>query len=223
MHEQLTETETCDRFITPAIERSGWDIHTQVRREYAFTDGRITVRGRVTHRGEASRADYLLYRGDIPLAVIEAKKHGLGPAHGIQQALRYAKQLDVPFAVSSDGTGFHVHDRTATAGEIERLVSMDDFPSPADLWERYRFWKGLADDRSTEIATHPYYEDPAERKEPRYYQQIAIQRVVEAVAKVDDLMALCDTLQASLTRAKACREQFATSISAAIEAPVPAN
>jgi len=183
MSEQLTETETCMRLITPSIERAGWDIQTQVRREYAFTDGRITVRGRVTHRGEASRVDYLLYRGDIPLAVVEAKKRGLGPANGIQQALRYAKQLDLPFAISSDGTGFHLHDRTAGDGEVERSIGMDAFPSPDRLWERYRVWKGLADERATEIATHPYYEDPAERKEPRYYQRIAIQRVVEAVAK----------------------------------------
>ncbi len=183
MPEPLTEAETCDRFITPAIERAGWDLHTQIRREYTFTDGRITVRGRVTHRGTPLRADYLLYRGDIPLAVVEAKKRGLGPANGIQQALRYAAKLDAPFAISSDGTGFHLHDRTAGDGEVERSIGMDAFPSPDRLWERYRVWKGLADERAVAIATQPYYEDPAERKEPRYYQRIAIQRVVEAVAK----------------------------------------
>ncbi|MBM4363415.1 MAG: DEAD/DEAH box helicase family protein, partial [Deltaproteobacteria bacterium] len=183
MSEQLTEAETCMRLITPAIERAGWDIQTQVRREYAFTDGRITVRGRVTHRGDASRVDYLLHRGDIPLAVVEAKKRGLGAAHGIQQAVRYAKQLDLPFAISSDGTGFHVHDRTAVAGDVEQLLGMEAFPSPESLWARYRVWKGIEDERATAIATHPCHEDPADRREPRYYQRIAIQRVVEAVAK----------------------------------------
>ena len=114
----LTETETCMRLITPALEAAGWDIQTQIRREYTFTDGRLTVRGRISHRGTPSRADYVLFRGDIALAVVEAKKEGLGPAHGIQQALRYAEQLDIPFAIASDGTGFHVHDRTGQAGDL---------------------------------------------------------------------------------------------------------
>ena len=70
----LTETETCMRLITPALEAAGWDIQTQIRREYTFTDGRLTVRGRISHRGTPSRADYVLFRGDIALAVVEAKK-----------------------------------------------------------------------------------------------------------------------------------------------------
>lgn len=182
----LTETETCMQLITPALEAAGWDIRTQIRREYTFTAGRIQVRGRLTHRGQPSRADYVLFKGTIPLAILEAKKKGLGPAHGIQQALRYADQLDVPFAISSDGTGFHLHDRTGQSeGPVERTLAMDAFPSPDEFWSRYRAWKGLTDERTTAIATEPYHEDPAEKKEPRYYQRIAIQRTVEAVARGD--------------------------------------
>lgn len=181
----LTETETCMRLITPALQAAGWDIQTQIRREYTFTDGRLTVRGRMSHRGTPSRADYVLFRGDIPLAVVEAKKEGLGPAHGIQQALRYAEQLDIPFAIASDGTGFHVHDRTGQGDDVESSVAMDDFPSPDALWAKYRNWKKLNTDSVTAVATEPYYEDPNEKKEPRYYQRIAIQRVVEAVARGD--------------------------------------
>ena len=183
----LTETDTCMRLITPALEAAGWDIQTQIRREVNFTDGRIQVRGRLTYRDTRSQADYLLYRGDIPLVVIEAKKKGDGPAKGIQQALRYAEQLDVPFAVGSDGTGFLIHDRTGQAAdhgdEVERTVAMGAFPSPDAMWARYRAWKRLDSDEKTAVATEPFYEDPTDRKEPRYYQRIAIQRVVEAVAR----------------------------------------
>ena len=185
MTDSLTEIETCMRLITPALERAGWDAQTQIRREYTFTAGRIQVRGRLTHRGTPSRADYVLFRGSIPLAIVEAKKKGLGPANGIQQALGYAEQLDIPFAVASDGTGFHFHDRTGNGAEVEAALGMDAFPGPDELWERYRVWKGLADERTTAIATEPFHEDPAEKKEPRYYQRIAIQRTVEAVARGD--------------------------------------
>lgn len=183
MTDHLTETDTCMKLITPALEQAGWDVQTQIRREYTFTAGRLQVRGRLTHRGKPSRADYVLFRGSIPLAIVEAKKKGLGPAHGIQQALRYAEQLDIPFAVASDGTGFHFHDRTGASSEVEVTLGMSAFPGPEELWKRYRAWKKLDDERSTAIATEPYHEDPAEKKEPRYYQRIAIQRTVEAVAQ----------------------------------------
>lgn len=183
MTDHLTETDTRMKLITPALEQAGWDVQTQIRREYTFTAGRLQVRGRLTHRGKPSRADYVLFRGSIPLAIVEAKKKGLGPAHGIQQALRYAEQLDIPFAVASDGTGFHFHDRTGESTEVEVTLGMSAFPGPEDLWKRYRAWKKLDDERSTAIASDPYHEDPAEKKEPRYFQRIAIQRTVEAVAQ----------------------------------------
>ena len=184
------EAETCERYITPALHRAGWDPMLQVRREYGFTDGRVIVRGQLATRGQRRRADYLLFFGpNLPLAVIEAKDptHSLGA--GIQQALAYAETLDLPFAFASNGAGFVFHDRTVgsgpngTDGPVERTLTLDEFPSPADLWQRYRAWKGLSDD-TEKLARFPYHDD-ASGKEPRYYQRIAIQRVIEAVAAGD--------------------------------------
>ncbi|MCK6518660.1 restriction endonuclease, partial [Myxococcota bacterium] len=93
----LTETEICDRYITPAITGAGWDSHAQVRREYPFTAGRVVVRGRVATRGAKKRADYLLfYAPNLPLAVVEAKVNTIPVGGGMQQALAYAEALDVP-------------------------------------------------------------------------------------------------------------------------------
>lgn len=92
----LTETEICDRYITPAIVGAGWDQHTQVRREYSFTAGQVIVRGKVATRGKPRRADYLLFHGQhFPLAVVEAKYNGHPVGGGIQQALGYATALPI--------------------------------------------------------------------------------------------------------------------------------
>ncbi len=178
----LNETEICQSFITPAIVKAGWDKLTQIRREYSFTAGQVIVRGKVAMRGKQKRADYLLfYENNLPLAVVEAKdnKHPVGA--GMQQGIDYAETLDVPFVFASNGDGFMFHDRTGLSTPVERFVSLDDFPSPDELWSRYRAWKGFSNE-AEKIVRHPYYEDPS-GKEPRYYQRIAIQRTVEAVAR----------------------------------------
>jgi len=178
----MTETEICQNFITPAIERAGWDRRTQIRRELTFTAGRVMVRGKVAVRGERRRADYLLfYQPHLPLAVVEAKdnKHPLGG--GMQQAIAYAEALDVPFVFSSNGDGFLFHDRTGRSTPVERQLGLDEFPSPEDLWSRYQAWKGLSAEAG-KVARQPYHEDPG-GKEPRYYQRVAIQRAVEAIAR----------------------------------------
>jgi len=178
----MTETEICQNYITPAIGRSGWDKQTQIRREFSFTAGRVIVRGKVAVRGERRRADYLLfYQPHFPLAVVEAKdnKHPMGG--GMQQAIAYAEALDVPFVFSSNGDGFLFHDRTGLSTPVERQLSLDEFPTPDDLWSRYQAWKGLSTE-ADKIARQPYHEDPG-GKEPRYYQRIAIQRAVEAIAR----------------------------------------
>jgi len=113
---QLSERDICTKFITPAIGRAGWDITSQVREEISFTDGKIYVRGSLTMRGKRKRADYILYhRPNIPVAIIEAKdnKHSVGA--GMQQALEYARILDIPCVFSSNGDGFAFHDRAQTA------------------------------------------------------------------------------------------------------------
>ena len=178
----LTETEICDQFITPAVYAGGWDRHVQVRREYTFTDGQVIVRGKLVTRGKKKRADYVLFFSpNLPLAVIEAKDNTHPIGAGMQQALAYAAALDVQFVFTSNGDGFLFHDRTGHATPVERLVSLDEFPSPAELWARYRAWRGIAE--TTEALVKFPSHDDGSGKEPRYYQRIAIQRTIEAVAR----------------------------------------
>ena len=134
----LTERDICSKYISPALVSAGWDLHTQIREEVSFTQGRIIVRGRLHTRGESRRADYILYhQPNLPLAVIEAKdnKHSLGD--GMQQALAYAEALDIPFVFSSNGDGFLFHDKTRTGAQLETELTLAQFPSPAELWQRY--------------------------------------------------------------------------------------
>jgi type I restriction enzyme R subunit len=180
----LTETEICDRYITPAIVRAGWDQHSQIRREFSFTAGQVYVRGKVAVRGKQKRADYLLfYSPNLPLAVVEAKDNNAAVGGGMQQALEYAKALDVPFVFTSNGDGVMFHDRTGLSDQVERFVALEEFPSPSELWSRYRAWKGLSDEVER-VVRQPYHDDGS-GKEPRYYQRIAIQRTVEAIVRGD--------------------------------------
>lgn len=185
----LSERDICTKFITPALAYAGWDIQTQVREEVSFTAGRIIVRGRLHIRGKRRRADYLLsYHKNQPIAVIEAKdnKHGLGD--GMQQALAYSDALDVPFVFTSNGDGFLFHDRTGLGSQTETVLGLDDFPSPEMLWERYCRYRGLGPAERS-VVEQPYYDDGSGRS-PRYYQRIAINRTVEAVARGQDRILL---------------------------------
>ena len=180
----LNETEICDLFITPAISRAGWDQYTQIRREYIFTAGQVRLQGNLASRDEKTKnkADYVLfYQSNLPLAVVEAKNNHHSVGRGMQQALGYAEALDVPFVFSSNGDAFLFHDRTGRSSPIEKQLSLDEFPSPDDLWRQYRIWKGL-DEESDKLARQPYHED-FEGKNLRYYQRVAIQRAVEAIAQ----------------------------------------
>lgn len=178
----LTEADIRTKFITPNIISAGWNIDTQVREEVHFTDGRIYVRGRIHTRGERKRADYILYyKPNIPIAIVEAKDNNHSVSSGIQQALGYAVTLDIPFVFSSNGDGFYFHDRTAKTGNIEKEIPLDAFPSPQELWRKYRACKGLADEVEP-IVAQDYFLDGSSRA-PRYYQQTAINRTVETVAK----------------------------------------
>lgn len=178
----LSESDICDQRITPALHHAGWHPTGQIRREVTFTAGQVQVRGKMAVRGKKKRADYLLYyQPNLPIAVIEAKDATHEVGSGMSQALGYAETLDLPFVFSSNGDGFLFHDRTAGPGEVvEQLLAMDAFPPPAYLWERYCKWKGL-EGQSEAVARFPYQEDGG-GKEPRYYQRVAIQRTVEAIA-----------------------------------------
>jgi type I restriction enzyme R subunit len=177
---QLTERDICTKFITPALRAAGWDEMSQIREEVSFTKGRIVVRGKLVTRGKAKRADYVLYvKPNIPIALIEAKDNTYGVGDGMQQALNYAETLQIPFVFSSNGDGFAFHDRTSAKGE--QTLALDDFPAPADLWARYRAWRGLSPE-AEEIVLQDYYDDGS-GKAPRYYQVTAVNAAIEAIAQ----------------------------------------
>lgn len=177
----LSEADICDRYITPAIYDAGWK-KSQVRREYYFTDGQMIVRGQMTGRGKRKFADYLLfYQPNQPIAVIEAKDNNHSVGDGIQQALGYAKALQVPFVFSSNGDAFVFHDRSGTYSQVERQISLNAFPSPDELWERYKQWQDLQN-ANEDLLTSSYFIEIG-GKEPRYYQQLAVNRTVEAIAR----------------------------------------
>ena len=179
---ELSERDICTKFITPAVEKAGWNINSQIREEVSFTKGRIIVRGKLVARGKSKRADYILsYKPNIPIALIEAKDNSHSVGAGMQQALEYAKTLDIPFVFSSNGDAFLLHDRTGQSSEMEKGLSLEEFPTPDELWARYRAWKGLAPAQEA-VVLQNYYEDGS-GKEPRYYQRIAINKTIEAIAK----------------------------------------
>jgi type I restriction enzyme R subunit len=182
---QLSEADIKEKFITPAIRRAGWDEDTQLRREIYFTKGQIHVRGKMAVRGKAKFADYILYfKPNIPLAIVEAKDNRHTVGDGMSQALEYAEILNIPFVFSSNGDGFTFHDRTGTLPEVESSLRLDAFPSPARLWSIYRHWRGLTDEQER-VVLQDYFDDGS-GKQPRYYQQIAINAVTEAIAKGRD-------------------------------------
>jgi len=184
--QELSERDICTKYILPALESAGWDLILQLREEFEMAKGRIIVRGKMVSRGKPRRADIVLcYKPNIPIAVIEAKSNRRSQGAGIQQALGYAETLQVPFAFSSNGDGFVFHDRTGQGSETESTLALNEFPPPAELWARYRRWKGL-DDKAEEIVLQDYYDDGRSDgggKTPRYYQLNAINASIEAIAK----------------------------------------
>ena len=185
----LSERDICTKFITPALRKAGWDEMLQIREEVGFTKGRIIVRGKLVSRGQAKRADYVLYyKPNIPLALIEAKDNTHSVGDGMQQGLDYATTLDIPFVFSSNGDGFVFHDRTGRSATVETDLGLDAFPSPADLWARYRAWKSL-DAEAEQIVLQDYFDDGS-GKAPRYYQVNAVNAAIEAIAKGQDRVLL---------------------------------
>ena len=178
----LSERDICTKFITPALEASGWDKQKQILEEVSFTDGKIYVKGKLTGRGSRKRADYILYyKPNIPIAVIEAKDNNHSVRSGIQQALDYSKTLEIPFVFSSNGDGFLFHDKTVNEN-IETEINNENFPSPEILWNKYCKFKGIDTPEAEKIVSQDYYFDGTGRK-PRYYQQIAINKTLEAIAR----------------------------------------
>ncbi|MBU0908223.1 MAG: DEAD/DEAH box helicase family protein, partial [Proteobacteria bacterium] len=186
---QLSERDICTKFITPAIQQAGWE-QSQFREEVKLTDGRVMVRGNMAARvksreakGGPKRADYVLYaKPNVPIAVIEAKRNIFEIGQGMQQALDYAEMLDAPIAISSNGDGFLLHDRTGITQPTERNLTLDEFPTYDDFWVIYQQWKGLESEPQQKLIAQPYHTDGS-GKAPRYYQRVAINRTIEAIAK----------------------------------------
>ena len=176
---ELTEEDIKLKYITPALQEAEWDIKNQIRCEYYYTAGKINVRENIAQRGKGKKVDYLLsYKANIPIAIVEAKDNKVPVSHGIQQGMDYAYDLDIPFAYSSNGDGFYEHDMIT--GE-ERELKLEEFPTPKQLWERYLQEKEITPEQEN-IITEPYYFMDI-NKTPRYYQRIAINKTVEAIAK----------------------------------------
>jgi type I restriction enzyme R subunit len=182
---QLSETDICDLFITPAIKDAGWDQLNQIRREVTLTPGPVIVRGNMSSRNKKKKkfADYVLsWEPGIPVAIVEAKDNNHTVSHGMQQALGYAQILEVPSAFCSNGDAFASHDKVPEAGkDIETEIPLEQFPPPATLWQRYKTFRGI-EDQAEGLVVQPYHEDTS-GKEPRYYQVEAINRSIEAVAR----------------------------------------
>ena len=176
----LTEEDVKFRYITPAIEKAGWHKE-DIFYEYYITKGAVQVHGNSVTRGAAKKADYILTYGVVkqPLAVVEAKQMKFPVGYGMNQAMEYAQMLDIKFAYSSNGKGFIEYD--FFTGKTKEL-KIDEFPTPQELWQRYCVGKEL-DEETEKIVQEPYYIDTFNNKKPRYYQRIAIDRTIEAIAK----------------------------------------
>ncbi len=178
-YKNLSEEDTKRIEITPAITNKGWHSETQIRMEYLFTNGRIMVKDKEIRKGKRKKADYLLfYKPNFPIAIVEAKKFHKDVSDGLQQGMAYAECLNVPFAYSSNGKGFYEHD--FLTGK-ERELAINEFPTPEELWERYKQAKQISQTEGNNILSD-YYVDTS-GKEPRYYQRNAINKTVEAVIR----------------------------------------
>lgn len=185
----LTERDICSKYITPALINSGWDLHVQIREEFPLTNGRIIVRGQLHTRAKNKRADYVLfYKPGIPIAVIEAKdnKHTVGD--GMQQGLNYGEMINVPFVFSSNGNGFLFHNSLAKDSQVEKEITLEEFPSPESLWNMWCEHKEISPIQEA-IISEDYYSDGS-NKTPRYYQLLAINKTIEAVARGDNRILL---------------------------------
>ncbi len=178
----MTEQDIRTKYITPAILSAGWDRDLQMREEVSFTNGKVIVRRKTVKRGEKKRADYVLYwKPNIPIAIVEAKdnKHSVGD--GMEQALEYAEILDIPFVFTSNGDGFMFYDKTTQEGKVQTELTLDKFPSPDELWHKYKLFKNI-DDEADKIVSQEYYFNPNNNRRPRYYQCNAVNRTIEAIA-----------------------------------------
>lgn len=185
---QMSEEDIKLQYITPALTDK-WDIQ-KITMETNITDGKINLKGNFVTREKPKRADYMLYlNANNPIAIIEAKDNKHSISHGLQQAMSYAKMLDIPFAYSSNGDGFYEHD--FLTGQ-ERKLSLEEFPTEEELYSRYKKEanneEGISENQEKMIQ-QPYYSSQ-KTYPPRYYQRIAINRTVDAISRGKDRLLL---------------------------------
>ena len=179
---EFSENSIYTHYVLPSLVKSGWDLQKQIRENVYFTDGRIYINGKKITRGKKKFADVVLYyKPNIPIAIIEVKKNTLPLGAGMQQVLNYGAILDIPVVFSTNGDGFIEHDRSGYSENIETRYDLDNFPTPQQLWSKYLHYKGIKTPEAAKIAGFNYFFDTSGRK-PRYYQEIAINRSVEAIA-----------------------------------------
>ena len=185
---QMSEEDIKLQYITPAITNK-WDIK-KIQMEAKITDGRINLKGNFVTRERPKRADYVLYLNlNNPIAIVEAKDNNHSISYGLQQAISYARMLDIPFAYSSNGDGFFEHD--FLTGK-ERELSLEEFPSETELYQRYKNGANKGEGLTIEqekIIQQPYYTSQTTYP-PRYYQRIAINRTVDAISRGKDRLLL---------------------------------
>lgn len=178
----LSERDICTKYIVPALQKAWWDIEKQIREEVTFTDWKIVMQWLRISRINKKRADFILYyKNNFPIAIIEAKDNNHSIWAGMQQWLEYSNMLDIPFVYSSNWDWFLEHDKTKNSWEIEKEISLDNFPTPEELYQRYLSSKNITPEIQ-KIIEEPYYLDLG-WKWPRYYQRVAINRSLEAIAK----------------------------------------
>ncbi len=184
--EKMTEQDICSKFVLPSILKAGWDSMQHVREQVTFTAGRIRVDGNTISRGERKRADYILYyKNNFPIAIVEAKDNTHAIGDGLEQAKSYAQILHVPFAYSTNGEGYIEFDFLQGT---EKILSMDEFPTREELFVRY-IEANNYDDIQKNVILQDYFSAPYGSK-PRYYQENAINTVVDAVVKGKDKLLL---------------------------------
>lgn len=187
---QMTEEDIKLNFITPALLNRGWQNKITMETKVQFTDGKINLRGNLVAREAPKKADYILYiERNYPIAIVEAKDNHHSVSFGLQQAMAYAQMLDVPFAYSSNGDAFYEHDFLTG---MERQIALDAFPTYDELMQRFKEesngGQGVSDEEMA-IIHQPYYTSQ-NTYPPRYYQRIAINRTVDAIAKGQDRLLL---------------------------------
>ncbi len=175
---QMTEEDIKLNFITPALLEKGWKDKITMETAVKFTDGKINLKGNLVSREKPKKADYILYLNkNNPIAIVEAKDNNHTVSYGLQQSMDYAKMMDIPFAYSSNGDGFMEHDFITG---IEKDISLNEFPTPEELYTRFKQEKHLSENEET-VLNQPYYTSQ-NTYPPRYYQRNAINRTVERIA-----------------------------------------